>query len=160
METLASRLCVLNSHKLPLAESMCVPCHCRRLRAAFADVKQRAPTWRRQAKEFAATPAGKASLVVVAVLLISSGAVFQLLHLFWLVWWLSVPVTMFLASEACKNASAGGATSAWGPSPGSSSNVKSSRSRSSSNGRGWEKDGPVVDAQWTSLDADDQPKWR
>jgi hypothetical protein len=54
------------------------------VKRVFGDLQQRLPIWRRQLSEFSQTPPGKATLVVAAILLISSGAIWQLLHLVWL----------------------------------------------------------------------------
>ena len=125
----------------------------RRVKNAASDFNRKAPTWRRQFGEFSSTQGGKATLLFVFVALVMSGTLWQLLNLVWLLWWVSVPVGMYMANENRKQwqeqqerqQREGGSSSSSG------------RSSYSSGGGGLSKkysQGPVVDAQWVSLDDD------
>jgi hypothetical protein len=140
----------------------------RRFKSLYDDAKRMAPVWKRQFSAFSSTQLGKATLTLLFVGLLFSGLLWQLLNVFWLLWWVSVPVSLLLASQGRKAAEqqgAGGAASSsqfgqqrWGDF-GNSSNSRSS-SRSGYGG----SDGPVVDAEWTSIDDDSSnaggKRWR
>jgi hypothetical protein len=130
----------------------------RRFKSLYDDAKRMAPVWKRQFNAFSSTQLGKATLTLLFVGLLFSGLLWQLLNVFWLLWWVSVPVSLLLASQGRKAAEQPGAGAAsssqfgqqrWGDYGSSSSSSKSS----SRNGYGG-SDGPVVDAEWTSIDDD------
>jgi hypothetical protein len=139
----------------------------RRFKSLYDDAKRMAPVWKRQFSAFSSTQLGKATLTLLFVGLLFSGLLWQLLNVFWLLWWVSVPVSLLLASQGRKAAEqqgAGGAASSsqfgqqrWG-------DFGSSSSRSSSRGGYGGSDGPVVDAEWTSIDDDSSnaggKRWR
>jgi hypothetical protein len=118
----------------------------RRARAAWQDAQRLSPIWRRRAGEFAETPTGKAVLTLAAVFLIASGAAFKLLNLAWLAWWVGIPVSLFLADQKRRRAASGGGGDGAGFGSGSSSN---------SGGRWDSSSGPVVEAEWVSIDEGD-----
>ncbi len=152
----------------------------RRIRAAAADVRQRLPTWKRKIGAFSATQEGKAAALVLFVVLLSTGALWSVLNLAWLLWWVSLPVGFLMADQARKEAATAAATAAAeseqrrreaaspfasffggrGRGPGGSS-ARRGGSSGGSGGRVYaDQDGPVVDAQWVSLDDDGSYKRR
>jgi hypothetical protein len=126
----------------------------RKLKSVAEDVQRKLPLWRRQFSQFSSTPLGKAALTLGFVSLLFSGLFWQLVNAFWLLFWLSIPVSALIASQRSKEAGqeqqqqqqqrAQSPFSGWG-----SSSTSSSRSNS---------EGPIVEAEWVSLDEDDQPK--
>eukprot|EP00879_Flechtneria_rotunda_P001703 GHRR01001865.1.p1 GENE.GHRR01001865.1~~GHRR01001865.1.p1 ORF type:complete len:286 (+),score=109.27 GHRR01001865.1:158-1015(+) len=132
----------------------------RKVKTAADDMKRLVPVWQRQFKEFSSTQFGKASLTLAFVVLLFSGLLWQLLNMFWLLWWVSVPVSLYAASQKRKETqNQAGYTSSNNPYGSSSSSwYNSSSSRSSSRGTGYNSDGPVVDAEWVSLDENDNPR--
>jgi hypothetical protein len=138
-----------------------------RLRGAYEDAQRNLPLWRRQAGEFSSTPGGKAALTLLFVGLLASGLLWQLLNAAWLLWWLSIPVSLLLASQRSKAAAAAASAAAedaarrraqgpfggWGGARGTQ--ASSGGNRGSGNEYG---SGPVVEAEWVSLDDDGQPK--
>jgi hypothetical protein len=141
----------------------------RRLKSLYDDAKRMAPVWKRQFNSFSSTQLGKATLTLLFVGLLFSGLLWQLLNVFWLLWWVSVPVSLLLASQGRKAAEQQGASSSgfggsqfgqqrWG-------DFGSSSSSSSRGGYGGgSSEGPVVDAEWTSIDDDSSSssgkRWR
>jgi hypothetical protein len=136
----------------------------RRFKSLYDDAKRMAPVWKRQFSAFSSTQVGKATLTLMFVGLLFSGLLWQLLNVFWLLWWVSVPVSLLLASQGRKAAEQPGAGAAgsqfgqqrWGDfGSGGSSSSGNASSRS---------DGPVVDAEWTSIDDDNSAgngkRWR
>lgn len=140
----------------------------RKLKTAYADAKRMWPTWRRQFSDFSQTQAGKTTLLVGFVVLLFSGLLWQLLNVFWLLWWVSIPVSLLVASQGKQTAGQAGAADSftggrWGSSSSSSNGFSSSYNSSSRSGSN--SDGPVVDAEWVSLDDDDSSsnssrRWR
>ncbi|KAF6262481.1 hypothetical protein COO60DRAFT_1635991 [Scenedesmus sp. NREL 46B-D3] len=134
----------------------------RRVKSLVDDAKRMAPVWKRQFSAFSSTQLGKATLTLLFVGLLFSGLLWQLLNVFWLLWWVSVPVSLLLASQGRKAAQQPGAGTAnsqfgqqrWGGF-GSSSSSKSRSSRGGyGNSNSGGSDGPVVDAEWTTIDDD------
>jgi hypothetical protein len=128
----------------------------RKLKSVAEDVQRKLPLWRRQFSQFSSTPLGKAALTLGFVSLLLSGLIWQLVNAFRILFWLSIQVSELIASQRSKEAGqeqqqqqqqrAQSPFSGWGSSGGASS---SSRSNS---------EGPIVEAEWVSLDEDDQPK--
>lgn len=150
----------------------------RKIKSAYADAQRMYPTWKRQFKNFSETQVGKTTLLVGFVALLFSGLLWQLLNVFWLLWWVSIPVSLLIANQSRQAAQQAGAADAdsftggrWGASSKSSgfssgfgsgySNSSSSSSSNYSRG-GSNADGPVVDAEWVSLDDDgsSNSSWR
>lgn len=138
----------------------------RKIKATFADAKRMWPTWKRQFTNFSQTQFGKTALLVAFVTLLFSGALWQVLNVVWLLWWLSIPVSLLVANKSRRAAQQAAATGSapftggrWGSSGFGSSGFGSSgfgsSSSSSNSTRGSNADGPVVDAEWVSLDDDD-----
>jgi hypothetical protein len=129
----------------------------RRLKSLSDDAKRMAPSWKRQFSAFSSTQLGKATLTLLFVGLLFSGLLWQLLNVFWLLWWVSVPVSLLLASQGRKAAEQQGA---GGFQNGSSQFGQQrwgdfgSSSRGGYGGSSSNSDGPVVEAEWTSIDDD------
>ncbi|WIA42739.1 hypothetical protein OEZ86_008682 [Tetradesmus obliquus] len=124
----------------------------RRFKSLYDDAKRMAPTWKRQFNSFSSTQLGKATLTLAFVGLLFSGLLWQLLNVFWLLWWVSVPVSLLLASQGRKAAQQQGAgvdpssqfgQQRWGDFGNSSSSSKGG------------SEGPVVEAEWTTIDEED-----
>jgi hypothetical protein len=120
-----------------------------RLRSTVDDVRRMLPHWRRQVSSFAATPLGRVALTLGVVGLLLSGVLWQLLNMAWLCWWASIPVSLFLAARRKQAAGAGGGSAAPGGG-GSGSSGGSSTYEPRTSG-----DGPIVEAEWVSLDEQD-----
>jgi chemotaxis protein histidine kinase CheA len=127
----------------------------RRLRNAADDLGRNLPRWRRQLGDFSSTSGGKAVLTLVFVSLLLTGALWHVINLLWLLWFASVPIGMIVADRTRKAAqeqqaaqqqqqSSSQRASAWGS------------SSSSRRGRGYDN-GPVVEAEWTTVDEGDAP---
>jgi len=138
----------------------------RRLKTTAEDVQRKLPQWRRQFKEFSSTPLGKATLTLAFVSLLFSGLFWQIMNAFWLLFWLSIPVSAVIASQRSKEAAQQqqqqqqqqgpfGGWGSWGSSGFNSSSSSSSGSNRSSSP--YSSDGPIVEAEWVSLDENDQP---
>lgn len=119
----------------------------RKVRATVEDVGRMAPLWKRQLAEFSSTTQGKATLTLLFVGLLLSGTLFKLLNLIWLGWWVSVPLSLFLANQQRQKQREERQQAAQRA-------TGSSRDSSS-----WDRTGPVVEAEWVSLD-DDRGKVR
>jgi hypothetical protein len=132
----------------------------RRVKTAVEDVQRKLPLWKRQFSEFSSTPLGKAALTLGFVSLLFSGFLWQLMNAFWLLFWLSIPVSALIASQRSKEAAQQeqqqqqqrqqqqSPFSSWMGNSGSSSSKSSSSS----------SEGPIVEAEWVSLDENDEPK--
>jgi hypothetical protein len=125
----------------------------RKIKSAYADAQRMYPTWRRQFKDFSSTQLGKTTLLVGFVALLFSGLLWQLLNVFWLLWWVSIPVSLLVANNKKQTAQQAGAADSnpftggrWGnsSSDGFGSNYSSSSSSSSYSRGGSNADGPVV----------------
>lgn len=135
----------------------------RKLKSAAEDVQRMLPTWRRQFAAFSSTPLGKAALTLALVSLLFSGLFWQLVNAFWFLFWLSIPVSALIASQRSRDAAqqeqqqqqqrAQSPFSGWGG--GSGSRGSSAGGSSSSK---YSSEGPIVEAEWVSLDENDQPK--
>lgn len=119
----------------------------RKLRAAWEDTKRMAPIWLRRTKEFGATTPGKAAFTFLFVGLLLSGTLFRLLNLLWLGWWVSVPLSLFLADQQRRKQR-----------DQQQQQQRGDRGAGGSNVSGWDGTGPVVEAEWVSLDEKDNPK--
>lgn len=135
----------------------------RKLKSAAEDVQRMLPTWRRQFASFSSTPLGKAALTLAFVSLLFSGLFWQLVNAFWFLFWFSIPVSALIASQRSKDAAqqqqqqqqqSQSPFGGWG---GRSSSSSGGRSSSSSP---YSSEGPIVEAEWVSLDENDQPKRR
>ncbi|KIY98690.1 hypothetical protein MNEG_9272 [Monoraphidium neglectum] len=122
----------------------------RKVRAVVEDVKRLAPIWARRTKEFGATTQGKAAFTFLFVGLLLSGTLFKLLNLIWLGWWVSVPLSLFLADQQRRKQRDEAQQRASWVNNGSGSGKRGSSS--------WDRTGPVVDAEWVSLDDDGRPR--
>lgn len=144
-----------------------------RLRTIREDVQRNWPRWKQQAEEFFATTPGKVLLAVSFGLLLSTGVFWSILNLFFILWWLSIPLSLISLNAAQKQQEEAFRQAAeqqarqrqgWGGFPGfgagfGSTQQASSSSRKSSGG-GWTKGGgPVIDAEYTVL-SDDEKKRR
>lgn len=127
----------------------------RKLKSAAEDVQRKLPLWRRQFAQFSSTPLGKAALTLAFVSLLFSGLFWQLVNAFWFLFWLSIPVSALIASQRSKEAAQEQQQQQSPFSSWSSSSSRSSGSRSSSP---YSSEGPIVEAEWVSLDENDQPK--
>lgn len=81
-----------------------------------------------------------------------SGALFKILNLVWLGVWVSIPLSVFLADKQRRRqreAREETVNRATGGSSGSSGSGSSSR---------WDGTGPVVEAEWVSLDGGEDAK--
>eukprot|EP00877_Chromochloris_zofingiensis_P003022 jgi/Chrzof1/12720/Cz07g05050.t1 len=141
----------------------------RRLRAAGDDLKRKLPIWRKQLAQFSSKTEGKVVWTVLLVVFISTGALWQVLNLLWLLWWLSVPVSMYLADQARKNQQAqqqrqqqqqaqGGLGSFFNWGNTGNTNGSSTAAGWSASKRRYEQDGPVLDAEWVSIDEGDSSR--
>ncbi|KAG2446550.1 hypothetical protein HYH02_008537 [Chlamydomonas schloesseri] len=152
----------------------------RRFRAAREDLARNWPAWQRQLDEFTQTTPGKITVFAGLCLLISTPVFWQLLNVVLLLWWLTVPLSLFVLNAAANQqaeqirqqqqaeaeaearrranpfaemfreagAAFGGAAAGSGGAGGSSSR-----------GSGYvQQDGPVIEAEWTSLDDEGNPK--
>jgi hypothetical protein len=127
----------------------------RRIKTVTEDVKRMAPQWRRQFSQFSSTSLGKATLTLAFVSLLFSGLFWQIVNAFWFLFWLSIPVSALIASQRSKEAAQqqqqqqqqASPFSNWGSSWGSNNSSSSSSS-----------EGPIVEAEWVSLDENDEPK--
>eukprot|EP00878_Enallax_costatus_P004504 GHUV01004744.1.p1 GENE.GHUV01004744.1~~GHUV01004744.1.p1 ORF type:complete len:287 (+),score=109.23 GHUV01004744.1:298-1158(+) len=136
----------------------------RKVKSAYADAKRMWPTWKRQFSDFSQTQVGKTTLLATFVALLFSGALWQVLNVVWLLWWLSIPVSLLVANQNRRAAQQAAATGSnpftggpWGSSnsSGFGSSGFGSSSNSSHSTRGSNADEPVVDAEWVSLDDSD-----
>lgn len=126
---------------------------------------QSLPPNRRQLAEFSDTPLGKGSLALLFVGLLFSGLLWQLLNAAWLLWWVSIPVSLVLAQQRGKAAAAAAQQAAeqaqarqqagpfggWGARRSSSSSSASPGAGS----RAYSSEGPIVEAEWQSIDEGD-----
>jgi hypothetical protein len=103
--------------------------------------------------------------VALFVLALQSGLFFALLNWLLLLWWLSIPLSMALGNairkkqvEQMQQQQEEYQRQQANPFAGFWSQAKSGKSSSSSgpSKAGWDQDGPVVDAEWTTLDDDTQ----
>ena len=135
----------------------------RRLKTTAEDVQRMLPLWRRQFEQFSSSPVGKATLWLAFASLLFTGMLWKLMNAFWLLFWLSIPVSAFIGSQRSKAAAEQqqqqqqeqqqGPFSGWGSRSSSSSSYSgSSGGRSSSP---YSSDGPIVEAEWVSIDEDD-----
>jgi hypothetical protein len=87
--------------------------------------------------------------------LLLSGALFKILNLVWLSWWVGVPISIYMADRARQRARAaadsrgGGGGGGWGAAGGGGGGGGASA---------WDRTGPVVEAEWVSLDDEGRPK--
>jgi hypothetical protein len=93
---------------------------------------------------------GKAAFTFLFVGLLLSGTLFKLLNLIWLGWWVSVPLSLFLADQQRRKQRDEAQQRASWVNNGSGSGKRGSSS--------WDRTGPVVDAEWVSLDDDGRPR--
>ncbi|PNW76014.1 hypothetical protein CHLRE_12g551100v5 [Chlamydomonas reinhardtii] len=151
----------------------------RRFRAAREDLARKWPGWQKQLDEFTQTTPGKITVFAGLCLLISTPLFWQLLNVLLLLWWLTVPLSL-LAINAAANQQAEqmrrqqqaeaeaearrranpfaemfrDAGAAFGGAA-ASSGGGGGRGR----GSGYvQQDGPVIDAEWTSLDEEGNPR--
>ncbi|KAI8471464.1 MAG: hypothetical protein J3K34DRAFT_468238 [Monoraphidium minutum] len=129
----------------------------RKLRALTEDAKRLAPIWKRRTSEFAATTQGKAAFTFLFVGLLLSGTLFKILNLVWLGWWVSLPVSIFLADQQ-RRKQRGEAAAAAGAAPRSAWGGRGRGGGGGGGAGGWDRTGPVVEAEWVSLDDDGSPK--
>ncbi|PNH06244.1 hypothetical protein TSOC_007420 [Tetrabaena socialis] len=158
----------------------------RRLRSAREYVVRMLPTWQRQLDEFTGTWYGKTAVFAGICLLVSTPIFWSFVNLALLLWWLSIPLSIMLLdyarkqqaqrlqqqeaeeAEAARRAaqnpfaemfrgafdarrSAGAAGGRGGRTGGGAGG--------GGGGRGsFTQDGPVIDAEWTSLDEGGKPK--
>jgi hypothetical protein len=144
-------------------------------------VQRQWPVWSKRASEFFATPAGKVAGVLLFVTALQSGLIFQMLNWLLLLWWLSIPLSMALgkairkkqveqtqqaqeefARQQKKQANPfAGFWSAAQQSAGFGSTDNSGDAGGSGGSKGrWDQDGPVVDAEWSTLDDDSSQRRR
>lgn len=126
------------------------------------------PIWSKRASEFSQTTAGKVTGVALFVLALQSGLFFALLNWLLLLWWLSIPLSMALGNairkkqveqmqqqaEEYNRQQANPFAGFWSQQQSASSSGSSSRSSSGGSKSRWDQDGPVVDAEWTTIDED------
>jgi hypothetical protein len=127
------------------------------------------PIWSKRISEFSQTTSGKVVGVGLFVLALQSGLFFSLLNWLLLLWWLSIPLSMALGSairkkqveqmqqqaEEANRQQANPFAGFWNKQQaGSGSASKSGGSKTN-----WDTDGPVVDAEWSTID-DDTPRRR
>ncbi len=150
----------------------------RRFRSTREYVTRMWPVWQQQLDAFTATWYGKAAVFLGICLLVSTPVFWSLMNLLLLLWWLSIPASMFLINyaqrkqaeqfqqqqqaeqarraanpfadlfgRAASGAAGAGARTGAGRGSGSSGGARGGR---------WagQQDGPIIDAEWTSIDED------
>ncbi|KAG2486554.1 hypothetical protein HYH03_014855 [Edaphochlamys debaryana] len=146
----------------------------RRLRSVRDYLARNWPSWKRQVTEFAATPAGKVSVFVLACLAFSTPAFWSLLNLLLLLWWLSIPLSLMalnyarskqeeaarLAQEeemrrAATNPFADLFRSAASGARAASSAARTAGRGGGGGGRAARTEGPIIEAEWTPIVEDD-----
>jgi hypothetical protein len=134
-----------------------------RVRSIREDVQRKWPTWQRQAQEFFATTPGKLVLAIGVGLLFSTGLIWSLLNLLLVLWWLSVPLSLFSLSvaqrqqkEAYKKAAQQQAKQqqGWAGFPGFGRQAGGQQG----GGMGQQAGGPVIDAEYTVVSDDKKQK--
>jgi hypothetical protein len=135
----------------------------RRLRNAADDLGRNLPRWRRQLGDFSSTSGGKAVLTLLFVSLLVSGALWHVINLLWLLWFASVPIGMIVADRTRRAAQeqqqqAAQGQQQQGSSRGSSQRASAWGSSSSGRGRRGYDSGPVIEAEWTTIDDGDAPR--
>lgn len=146
----------------------------RRLRNFVEYVQRMLPSWQRQFNQFAATPVGKVAVFTGIVLLASSTVFWRMLNVAIMLWMLSVPLSLVLLdvarrrqAEAAAQAAADAAERQRRSNPfvdlfrgraaagGSRSGGAAARQPQSGSSSSWkQQSGPVIDAEFTSLDDD------
>jgi hypothetical protein len=104
-------------------------------------------------------PQGKAAYTLLFVGLLVSGALFKLLNLAWLAWWVGAPLSLLLAHQQRQKQQAGGDArrAGWGGGGGAGAAAPGGGGGGGGRAAGWDRGGPVVDAEWVSLDDDGRP---
>lgn len=146
-----------------------------RARRAYKDAERQFPRWKKQYDKFSNTLPGKVAWTAFLVWGFYSGVFFRLLNLVFLLWWLAPIFLLPLAQRANKQAQAEFARqraaqqarqrnpfAGFGGNPfasnmGQSAGFRGSQSASQgqrSSGSA-EQDGPVIDAEWTTIDEGD-----
>lgn len=128
-------------------------------------VQKKWPIWRKRLDEFSNTTAGKVVILGLLVVVLSSPLFWRVVNFVLLLWWLSVPLSIVLVNYASKkqaerfeqeqekvreqqrrrNPFADIFSSNPSPARNGSSGVKGKGGRT-------QQDGPIIDAEWTSLD--------
>jgi hypothetical protein len=138
-----------------------------RVRAITEDVQRKWPTWQRQAQEFFATTPGKLVLVIGLGLLFSTGLIWSLLNLLMVLWWLSLPLSLFSLSVAQKKQQEAYRKAAqqqtkqrqgWAGFPGFGKATGEQASSGFGGGTGQQGGGPVIDAEYTVVSDDKKRK--
>lgn len=140
----------------------------RKLRSTIETVQRKWPIWQKQFDEFGATWYGKVVIIGGVFLLFSSAFFWKLMNFVLLLWWLSIPLSFFLIEAVRKQQQermqqeAEARQRAANPFADmfrqrASSQASGFGASSSSNGRR-QQDGPVIEAEWTSIDEGDSPR--
>ncbi|KAK9839876.1 hypothetical protein WJX81_007992 [Elliptochloris bilobata] len=136
----------------------------RRARTVAEDARRSWPKWRRQYKDFSGTPLGRAAFLTGIFLLFYTGIAFRLLNMLFLLWWIGPLIVLPLLQAASRKAvadaqkreaaAAAAARNPWsafgrragGQAPGGGSGRPG--------GGPARQEGPVIDAEWTTIDDD------
>lgn len=145
----------------------------RKVKSLSSEVQRKLPEWQMQLNRFGQTPLGKATIIVAIVMVITSGAFWTLLNFFWLLWALSLPIALLtLDSRRRQQEAAATAQQEWTETSSTSRGTRSSLGDIFAN---WGSDkgapkgsskfsgqqpGPIIDAEWVSLDEADSPSRR
>lgn len=145
-----------------------------KLRGIVDDVQRKWPRWRRQLEEFWATPFGQVVGIAAVGWLFYTGAVFWLLNWLLLLWWLAplflVPLARYINKQQLeelerqareqqeRQRAAANPFSAFGKgfsqaAAGAAAGKRAQAAPEQGKRRTYsQQDGPVIDAEWTSLD--------
>ncbi|GLC34874.1 hypothetical protein PLESTB_001173100 [Pleodorina starrii] len=146
----------------------------RRLRSARDYLARSWPTWQRQFDEFGATWYGKITIAAALCLLLSSPLFWGLLNVLLLLWWLCVPLAILMLNaareaearrlqeqeaEAARRAANPFAElfrDAWGARA-TGRGPRAGAGGAARRGGFVQQDGPVIDAEWVTIDEADGP---
>ncbi|GIL73791.1 hypothetical protein Vretimale_5349 [Volvox reticuliferus] len=150
----------------------------RRVRSTGDYISRSWPTWQRQLDEFGSTWYGKITVFTALCLLLSSPLFWGVLNVVLLVWWLSIPIAVLMLNyareqqaqrlkeqqEAEARRAANPFADLFGGAFGGARTGGNRSRRGSSNPDGSyghnryaQQDGPIIDAEWTTLDEGDAP---
>lgn len=146
----------------------------RRIRGAVETVQRKWPVWSKQFSEFSETWYGKVVIILGVFLLFSSAIFWKVINFVLLLWWLSVPLSFLAidvirrqqaervaAQERARQRAANPFADMFRASTSSyaSSGYSSRGTSAGGSSRSYrQQDGPVIDAEWTSLDEDGSPR--
>jgi hypothetical protein len=122
-----------------------------RKKHAIEDFHRLRPYWQKRIKAFTESMTGRATLWSLFIWMIFSGVLFRALNLLFIIWWVlplaMLPLSRLNAQKAKDARSAGqqrGQQSSWGARRGQHSRQSDYQ------------EGPVIDAEWVSVDSGDR----